>query len=109
MGNLFGFLKNSNLKCTKKSHTHITFIIIIICFKIIMHKLNLECYKKITINMKLCINPSFLLFVSKDPLHSFIIFYVFIRGLRTNRYIILPQSNLPLAKGEQIKNFAYLV
>jgi hypothetical protein len=31
-----------------------------------------------------------------------IIFYVFIKGLRTNQYILWPQSNLPLARGEQI-------
>jgi hypothetical protein len=33
---------------------------------------------------------------------------VFIRGLRTNQYIILAQSNLPIAKGEQVKDLHIL-
>jgi hypothetical protein len=73
-----------------------------------MHKLNLECYKKNN-KYEIMYQPVILVIcVQGSSPFLQIIFYVFIRGLRTNQYIILPQSNLPLAEGEQIKDLHIL-
>lgn len=100
MGNLFGFFKNNNLKCTKKSHTHITLYIFALkslCISLIWNAIKKNKKYEIMdqpIILVICLQVS-------SPFLQ-IIFYVFIRGLRTNQYILWPQSNLPLAKGEQI-------
>lgn len=67
-----------------------------------MHQLNLESDKKITINMKLCINPSFLLFVSKDPLFIY-------KGVEDKPIHTIAVIKFATCKGRTNKRLAYLV